>query len=330
MSKAQFNPATDISSQAGRVVFITGGTLYTTLTLVKYFLLILAIGTSGLGANSVSLLAVHSPAHIYFTGRNSTRAAELIAKVKQASPSTEVTFLECDLSSFASVQAAAKQFLASSDRLDVLMCNAGIMATPDALSKDGYEIQFATNHMGHSLLTKLLLPVMLSTASQSGSDVRIVNVASVAYKNAPKAGIDFTKLKNKEASYGGLFTPKKWACYGQSKLANLLYTTELAKHYPSITSVAVHPGFIKTDLHQHESFMDRQIVNLVSGGVWLDVTKGAYTQVWAATAKKEELENGAFYEPIGIKTVPSTKQGRDKALAKELWEWTEKELQAWE
>lgn len=209
------------------------------------------------------------------------------------------------------------------------MCNAGIMATPDSLSKDGYEIQFATNHMGHALLIKLLLPVLQATAAQPGSDVRIVNIASVAYKNAPKAGIEFSKLKTRGASYGLSMTPKKWSCYGQSKLANLLYAQELAKHYPSITTVAVHPGFIKTDLHNDNNFMDRQAVNFLSGGNWLSTDEGAHTQVWAATTKKEGLENGAFYEPVGVKHVLNTKQAKDTALAKQLWDYTEKELAAY-
>jgi len=311
MSNIKFNRASDIPDQSGRVFLITGG-------------------TTGLGASSISFLASHNPAHIYFSGRNKARANELISKIAIASPSTKVTFIECDLASLASVQSAAKQFLSSSDRLDVLMCNAGIMAVPNDVSKDGYEIQFATNHLGHALLMKLLLPVMLDTASQPNADVRIVNLSSVAYKqNVPSTGIEFSKLKTKGANYGSFFSFNKWVCYGQSKLANLLYATELAAHHPSITSVAVHPGFIKTDLFASTNFMDRQVVNIISGGNWLDTEQGAYNQTWAATTKKENLVNGAYYEPVGVKTTPSTKLGRDRALAKELWEWTEKELKAW-
>ena len=287
-------------------------------------------GTNGLGASSLSFLASHSPAHIFFSGRNKARANDLISKVAQASPSTKVTFVECDLASLASVQSAAKQILSSTDRLDVLMCNAGIIATPNDMSKDGYELQFATNHLGHALLMKLLLPLMLETASQSNADVRIVNLSSVAYRQSvPSTGIEFAKLKTKGAKYGSFFVPNKWACYGQSKLANLLYTTELAAHHPSITSVAVHPGFIKTDLFVNINFIDRQVVNIISGGNWLDTEQGAYNQTWAATTTKENLVNGAYYEPVGIKTTPSTKLGKDRALAKELWDWTERELKAW-
>ncbi|CAE7023202.1 Oxidoreductase [Pyrenophora teres f. teres] len=117
-------------------------------------------------ASTVSSLPSHNPAHIFFSGRNKTRADELISKTSKHSPSTKITFIECDLASLTSVQSAAKQVLSLTNRLDVLICNAGIMATPTELSKDGYELQFATNHLGHALLMKVLLPLMLETAAQ--------------------------------------------------------------------------------------------------------------------------------------------------------------------
>ncbi|KAI2474950.1 retinol dehydrogenase 14 [Pyrenophora tritici-repentis] len=301
MSSIQFDPATDIPDQSGRVFLITGG-------------------TTGLGASTVSFLPSHNPAHIFFSGRNKARADELISKISKSSPSTKITFIECDLASLASVQSAAKQVLSLTNRLDVLICNAGIMATPSELSKDGYELQFATNHLGHALLMKLLLPLMLETTAQPNPDVRIVNLSSVAYKaGGPSSGID----------YGPFYNPMKWVYYNQSKLANLLYSVELAARHPSITSVAVHPGFIKTDLLVHINSMDRQVINLLSHGDWRTAVTGAYNQTWAATTQKENLVNGAYYEPVGVKTVPSTRQGRDRALAKELWEWTERELKDW-
>lgn len=196
------------------------------------------------------------------------------------------------------------------------------------MSKDGYEIQFATNHLGHALLTKLLLPTMLVTAAQPDSDVRIINLSSVAHKKAPPGGIEFDKLKTPNANYGPFFNPNKWMCYGQSKLSNLLYTTQLAKHYSSITSVSVHPGFIKTSLHDNNGIVDRVVVNFLADK-WLTEEEGAYTQTWAATTKRADLENGAYYEPIGVKKMPTTEQGKDTRLAGELWEWTERELSGW-
>lgn len=293
-----------------------------------YSILTFCTGTTGLGAKSIAALATHEPAHIYFSGRNKKNAEELIQNIRETSPNTKLTFIECDQSNLASVQKAAREFTASSERLDVLMCNAGIMATPAAMSKDGYEIQFATNHLGHALLIKLLLPVLEKTSQQSNSDVRIINLSSVAYNNAPPRGIEFDKLKTAGATYGPFYKPSKWMCYGQSKLANLLYASQLAKHYPSITSVAVHPGFIKTALHSNENFVDKQIVNMLADK-WLSTEEGAYNQLWAATTSKENLVNGAYYEPVSKRTVPTTQQGKNEGLAKMLWDWTEKELGGW-
>ncbi|KAF1917546.1 retinol dehydrogenase 14 [Ampelomyces quisqualis] len=309
MSTISYNPEKDIPSQAGRVFLITGG-------------------TTGLGASAISFIAAQNPEHIFFSGRNQKRASEVISGVQQASPSTKLTFLECDLSSLASVKSSALEFLSKSSRLDVLMCNAGVMALPASQSKDGYEIHFATNHLGHALLTKLLLPTMLSTAEQPESDVRIINLSSVAYNAAPPSGIEFSKLQTPNASYGAFYVPTKWVCYGQSKLANLLYSVELAARYPSITSVAVHPGIINTALHDNNTWVDRQMVNFMADK-WLDEKQGAYNQTWAATTKKEDLVSGGYYEPVGRKTVPGTKAGRDEGLARELWEWTEGELERW-
>jgi NAD(P)-dependent dehydrogenase (short-subunit alcohol dehydrogenase family) len=132
-----------------------------------------------------------------------------------------------DLTSLSSIKSSTPQLT----RLDLLMCNAGIMATPPSLSKDGYEIQFATNHLGHAMLIKQLLPTMLKTAEEPRSDVRIVILTSMGWRAHPKAGIEFSTLNTTQdrAIFGG------WVRYGQSKLANLVYAAELARRYPNIT-----------------------------------------------------------------------------------------------
>jgi NAD(P)-dependent dehydrogenase (short-subunit alcohol dehydrogenase family) len=206
------------------------------------------------------------------------------------------------------------------------MCNAGIMAFPASTSVDGYEIQFATNHLGHALLIQLLLPTMLATA-ESGADVRIVNLTSVAYRSAPGAkGIEFATLKSEQSHLGPITNPSKWMRYAQSKLANILYTQELSRRYPSILSVAIHPGYIKTDLHKTEGFIDRQLVNFMSGGNWIDVAEGPFNQVWAATAEKEKVKSGAYYEPVAVESPVAHKSAESVEVADELWEWTEKAL----
>jgi NAD(P)-dependent dehydrogenase (short-subunit alcohol dehydrogenase family) len=251
---------------------------------------------------------------------------ELISRVNIASPSTKLSFIECDLTSLASVQEAAKKFLSESSRLDVLMCNAGVMALDPGLSQNGYEIQFATNHLGHALFIKLLLPCMLNTAAQPGSDVRIISITSMAYKSTPSNGIDFDTLKTSQATLGGFFKPSKWMRYGQSKLANVIYAQELAHRYPIITSVSVHPGLVRTELHSDETFIDRWLKTIASGGHWLTIEEGPYNQTWAATTPKENIENGAYYEPVGIKPKLGTAHAQDPTLADKLWKWTEEEL----
>jgi len=291
------------------------------------------IHLAGLGAGSVSALAAHNPAQIFFTGRNQTTASALIARVQQANPTVKITFLKSDISSLASVKAAVAEFTSQCTRLDILMLNAGVMALDPAISTDGYEIQWATNHLGHALLVKLLLPTMQATKHLPGvDDVRIVNLASQAYQLAPSGGIDFATLKSPQPDLGSIFTfGGKWARYGQSKLAQLLYTQELARQHPEITSVSVHPGYIKTGLFDAVSFMTALPVLLVGVGRWVPPEQGFWTQCWAATAKKEKLVNGEYYEPVGKLGKRSTALARDQngVLAKKLWEWTEQELKAW-
>lgn len=131
-------------------------------------------------------LAKHQPEHIYFTGQNTKAGEKLIAEIGETELSPFLTFLEMDLCSLASVKAAAQKF--ARKRLDVLLCNAGIMAVPPALSKDGYEIQFATNHLGHAMLIQQLLPVMLESAKIPGADIRIVCLTSDGWAGHPRGG----------------------------------------------------------------------------------------------------------------------------------------------
>ncbi|KAK4628784.1 hypothetical protein CLAFUW4_07907 [Fulvia fulva] len=310
MSSASFNPSKDIPSLTGKVIFITGG-------------------TAGLGSGSIRELAKHDPSHIYFSGRNEKNANSLIERVRKDSPTTNLTFIPCDISSLASVAQASQRLTSLTSRLDILMLNAGIMATAAATSQEGYEIQMATNHLGHALLVKLLLPTLLSTASL-GADVRVINMSSIAYKQAPSPGISFPTLKSAQPKLGGAVVPgHRWARYGQSKLAQLLYSQELAKHHPEITSVAVHPGYIMTGLFDGLPMMTALPVLLVSLGRRTPVERGHYNQCWAATCEKGKLRNGGYYEPIGVLTKPATKQANDEKLAGELWRWTEEQLEGY-
>jgi len=177
-------------------------------------------GTTGLGAASVRNLVKHDPLHIYFSGRNASAARELIDEVKKSKPTASLTFVEMDLASLRSVQdTIAKCF--THDRLDVLMCSAGIMAVPAALSSDGYEVQFATNHLGHAMVIRQLLPVMLRTAEQPGSDVRLVCLTSDGWRSHPRPqGIVFDKLRTTQEGFLG-----SWVRYGYVAPGPLLRET---------------------------------------------------------------------------------------------------------
>ncbi|MCJ1434458.1 hypothetical protein MMC27_003827 [Xylographa pallens] len=302
MAPKSFDPAKDIPDLSGKVIFVTGG-------------------TAGLGEESVLAFAKHHAEHIYFSGRNAKSAEAVISHVKAVAPDVRVSFLECDLASLASVEKAAKQFSTGSQRLDILLCNAGIMALPPSLTKDGYEIQFGTNHMGHALLVKLLLPTLLRTVETENSDVRVVMLTSLGFRGHPSGGIDFPSLRTTRQGMLG-----HWIRYGQSKLANILFAAELARRYPSITTASVHPGVINTGLVTNLGFLNSAFVRVTNPFSMLTPEQGAYNSLWATTTKREDIISGEFYVPVG---VPGThdKESKSEKLAGELWEWTEKELE---
>lgn len=204
------------------------------------------------------------------------------------------------------------------------MLNAGIMATPPAITEQGYEIQLGTNHMGHALLTNLLLPTMLRTAKLPNSDVRIVSVSSVGHIYAPRHGVDFEHLKSDMKAWD---TVQR---YAQSKLANILFTKELARRYPDITATAVHPGLVDTELYRSIFsgwFGLGRIANWGKSWVCTGVKEGAKGQLWCATGRG--LVSGEFYMPLGIAGQGSG-WTTDKVLAEKLWDWTEAEIKVWE
>ncbi|EOA90986.1 uncharacterized protein SETTUDRAFT_63299, partial [Exserohilum turcica Et28A] len=281
---SSFNPATDIGSLEGKIILVTGG-------------------NTGLGKQTIAYLAAHNPTRIYLAARTESKARDAITAIKSSVPNAcEIVFLPLDLTSFSSIADAASTFKSRETRLDILVNNAGIMAVPYSTTKEGYEIQFGTNHMGHALLTKLLLPVMLDTAKQPGADVRILTLSSVACRFATKGiSLDQVALADVSTSYR----------YGNSKLANLLYARALAEQHPEITSVSLHPGVILTDLFNSlrtNIFMKAALwiygwVGLVLPGHFRGPEGGALNSTWCATVAKEQLENGAYYLPVGKKNT---------------------------
>jgi len=217
-------------------------------------------------------------------------------------------------------------------RLDILILNAGIMATPPGLTTEGYEIQFGTNHVGHALLTKLLLPTLLKTAEEPGADVRVVSLSSMGHIMAPRDGIIFKDLKTDMASYLTLTR------YAQSKLANILFTRELDRRYfpKGITAIAVHPGVVNTELYRtiFSGYLGiGSLVNKAKGLFYTSVQDGAKNQLWASVGKKGdgvgEIKGGEYYTPVGV-AGQGTNISRDSKLAEKLWAWTDTELERWE
>jgi len=296
-----FDPKTDIPSLKDKVILVTGG-------------------TSGLGKQSILELVKHEPKTIWLGARDTTKAKEAIKEITTEVPSASINVVEMELGSLVSVRESAQTILKSTDRLDILMLNAGIMNVPPGTTKDGYEVQFGTNHVGHALLTKLLLPLILKTADQHGG-ARITVLSSNAHTMAPKTGIEFDSLKTASiGSMGG------WARYGQSKLANILYAKELAKKYPQLTVTAIHPGIVKTNLAttmKETSWLGALMATLFLPLVTVNVQTGTLNQLWGSVSKN--VVSGTYYEPIGL-TGKGSPLTEDEALAKRLWEWTEKEL----
>jgi NAD(P)-dependent dehydrogenase (short-subunit alcohol dehydrogenase family) len=306
------------------------------------------------GAAAVIELARHNPAHLIFTGRNAKSAEATISSARSSAAAAAganaaeavvlvpITFIECDLASLASVKAAADKVLALVDRLDVLVCNAGIMAQPAALSPDGYEIHFATNHLGHALLTLKLLPLLehtsattTTTTAGTANRARIIMISSAAWKSgAPPGGIVFDTLRTpQEMGLGG-----RWLRYGQSKLANLLWARELSARHPSVLSFSVTPGVVATGSVAAFGLADKLLVYVANAGRVKTVEEGAHNLLWAVGVSAaaaaagdgdgdgDAVQGGGFYEPVGAPSVLQSKASRDPALAGRLWEWTLAEL----
>ncbi len=283
-----------------------------------------ALGTAGLGKETVTALAKHNPSQIFFSGRSSSKASTVIDRIKANIPNAKISFIECDFTSLEAVAKGADDFISKSPRLDILICNAGVMALPPELTKDGYEIQFGTNHMAHALLIKKLLPILLKTAAEPKSDVRVVFLTSAGFRNHPPGGIAFKDLKTTQDT--GAFG--SWMRYGQSKLANVLYPAELARRYPNITTASVHPGMGNTALVTDLPLSKRLMVYLGNFGKPKMPSEIIDTQIWAATGDKSAIQSGAYYEPIGV-LGKHTKDSNSEKLAGELWDWTQKELEAY-
>lgn len=210
--------------------------------------LITGTSASGLRAYVATSLARGSPAHLILVARTKSKVDPVIAEIAAKHPSVQTTFVEADLSDLDSVRRAASQINDDDNgtripHIDVVVNNAGVMAIPDyTLDKQGHEMTLSSNHLGHFLLTNLLMPKILA----SGAGARIVNVTSTGHRMSPFRFSDW--------NFSGGKTYDGWTAYGQSKTANILFTVELARRLESrgVKSYAPHPGLIfETSLASH-------------------------------------------------------------------------------
>ncbi len=282
----------DIPDQPGRTAVITGA-------------------NTGLGYETAAALAAKG-AHVVLAVRNLEKGKEAADRITTAAPGSSVAVQELDLTSLESVRAAAQELKAKHDSIDLLINNAGVMMTPKSTTKDGFELQFGTNHLGHFALTGLLLDRVLATPGS-----RVVTVSSVGHRFA-RNGIRFDDLQW-EHDYNRVLA------YGQSKLANLMFTYELQRRLQGTNTIAAaaHPGGSKTELTRNLPPV-LGVVGRVMEPLFQDADMGALPTLRAAT--DPGVIGGQYFGPDGLgeqrghpKVVASTQASHDTAAQRRLW-----------
>ena len=294
--------AAQIGSQAGKTALVTGA-------------------NSGIGFQAAAELAAHG-AHVLLAVRTPVKGEEAAARIRAASPAASVEVVTLDVASLASVRSFAESFLGSDRGLDLLINNAGVMALAKReLTVDGFERQFATNHLGHFALTGLLLPAL-----EKATAARVVTVASLAHRNG-KFELDNLQGEKK-------YVP--WDVYGMTKLANVLFASELERRARksglTLRSLAVHPGVARTQIFQNGPGMGDIkgiITRLFAPLLTQDDARGALPTLYAAT--NPAALGGQYIGPDGMgelkgwpKVVEPRENGKDPVAAKQLWEASEK------
>ena len=285
----------DVPDESGRVAIVTGS-------------------NTGLGYDTARVLAARG-ARVVMAVRDTAKGDAAAARIRELSKGAEVTVHELDLGSLASVRAAAAELAAAHPRIDLLINNAGVMYPPKQNTADGFELQFGTNHLGHFALTGLLLKNLLGV---DGS--RVVAVASIAHNI--RAKIDFADLQWETRRYDRV------ASYGQSKLANLMFTYDLQRRLAAAKAktiaVAAHPGVAATELVRHVPGAGLPGVSWLSGRLLNTSELGALPTLRAAT--DPAVRGGQYYGPDGFrelrgypKLVSSNAQSHDTAAQERLW-----------
>jgi NAD(P)-dependent dehydrogenase (short-subunit alcohol dehydrogenase family) len=274
---------------------------------------------SGIGFEAAKVLAGKG-ADVVLAVRSSQKGQQAVASILQTYPDAKVDVMPIDLSDLASVRAFAKAYDQSGRGLSLLINNAGVMATPYQLTKDGFELQFGTNHLGHFALTGLLLPHLLAAPTS-----RVVSVSSMAHTGGQ---IDFNNLD-------GARGYRRWRAYSQSKLANLLFIYELQRRLKNAgrdtVAVACHPGFAATNLSTGMGFGQSawgrgltSLANLLAQSAHM----GALPTLYAAT--DERIVGGEYIGPTGFGKMrgypgpmKSSDRSYDQDVAMSLWTLSE-------
>ena len=274
---------------------------------------------SGLGLHIALQLARHG-ARVVLAVRDVERGDEAVARIRDEAQGAEVEVARLDLADLASVREFAERYAATHDGLDLLVNNAGVMAPPRGETKDGFEMQIGTNHLGHFALTGLLLPVLLERPG-----ARVVTMSSGAHQ---MGRIRFDDLQSEE-SY------QRWRAYGQSKLANLLFAFELSRRAAvndlDLVSVAAHPGYADTNLQSRAAggnVLKKVVASLGNRLFAQSGAQGALPALYAATMP--DVTGGEYFGPDGRSgtrgypaRVGTTKAARDPELMRRLWEVSE-------
>lgn len=262
--------------------------------------------TSGIGEVTARVLAKRG-ATVIVVGRNAERGAATLERIRHANADASVELMLADLSSIEQIRKLADEFKRRYSRLDVLVNNAGAIQNKRMQSVDGIELTWALNHLNYFLLTNLLLDVLKASAP-----ARIVNVSSRAHY---RGSINFDDLQGRD-TYRGL------SAYGQSKLANVLFTYELARRLESerVTANVLHPGFVATNFAKNNGGLFKLILPLV-GLFALSPEKGAQTMLYLATSSEVEGVSGKYFNKS--RAVKSSTESYDENVARRLWQVSE-------
>lgn len=266
--------------------------------------------TSGIGTETVKALAPQF-GKIFLLVRNTEKAQQMVNQWIAEGSTANFHVIYCDLADLKTVAAAAEQIKAKTDRINVLINNAGGVNKDRKVTKDGLESSFSTNHLGHFLLTKKLMPLLLATASS-----RIINVSSDAHKIAQP---DFEDLQS-ENSYSAL------KVYANVKLFNILFTRSLAERYgdKGIYAFALHPGMVKTSFGTGFTGIVKLGMKIIKP-LLTSPKKGARTSVFLATDPSVLKHNGGYFKKYKLSSPSKAAESRE--LRDQLWEISERLLQ---